>query len=222
MRNEPRISVSKLGEYLRATPRRRRSIVADQKNPKDFIVIWYREARQAVVECLLNDGDLDRLREAHLLLEDELAIVRDDSHHARRIQVSLEAIDAFADSMREHALTTLDLEPTPPIDEQMVLGGVRISVRPDFLVRTSRGVGAVFLYFNKSHPLSEVTGAYVAALIHKFVRDHLGDEGKADRSACQVIDVMQGEVYVAPKSFKNRLKDVEAACLEIAAVWPGA
>lgn len=222
MRKDPRISVAKLGEYMGAPPRRRRSIVVDQKRPKDYIVIWYKEARQAVVDCLLADGDLDRLRQAQILLEDELALVPKDSHAARRIRVSLDAIDAFSGSMVEHALTSLDVEPPPRVDQKMLLGGVHISVRPDLLVRTDKGVGAVFLYFNKTHRLGEEVGVSVAALIYKFVCDHLSDAGTADRAACQVIDVMHGEIYVAPKSFKKRLMDIEAACLEIAAVWPGA
>ena len=36
-RKAPRISVNKLGEYMTATPLRRRRIIQDQKRPKAFI-----------------------------------------------------------------------------------------------------------------------------------------------------------------------------------------
>ncbi len=38
VRDTPRISLNKLGEYMTASPSRRRSIVRDQKRPKDAIV----------------------------------------------------------------------------------------------------------------------------------------------------------------------------------------
>lgn len=47
-RSEPRKSANKLGEYMTATPSRRRRIIKDQKRPKDFIVPRYTEAQAAI------------------------------------------------------------------------------------------------------------------------------------------------------------------------------
>jgi hypothetical protein len=51
-REVPRISVNKLGEYMTATPLRRRRIIQDQKRPKDYIVPRYTEAQDAIVAYL--------------------------------------------------------------------------------------------------------------------------------------------------------------------------
>jgi hypothetical protein len=36
-----------------------------------------------------------------------------------------------------------------------------------------------------------------------------------------VIDLASGKVYPGVKSTKQRLKDVESACGQIASLWPG-
>lgn len=222
MRTTPRISVSKLGEYLTATPRRRRSIVADQKRPKDFVVIWYMEARKALVDCLLADLDPDILEAAVSALDDPLGSARPDSNDAARAQVSIDALDAFATKLLDSLdLAGLTIERGETYAERLAIAGVTVSVSPDFVVRSSKGVGALVLYFNKTNPLDENSGAYVASLLHQFVEERLGHVGVPDPGACRVIDVLNGKVYTAPKSYKRRRQDIEAACQEIAAVWAG-
>ena len=51
-RRAARISVNKLGEYMTATPLRRRRIVQDQKRPKGFILPRYNEAQDAITKYL--------------------------------------------------------------------------------------------------------------------------------------------------------------------------
>src|SRR5437764_14394224 len=63
-RVEPRISVNKLGEYMVAKAGRRRTIVSDQKHPKDFIVARYTAVYDAIARCLVNGGDPMVIREA--------------------------------------------------------------------------------------------------------------------------------------------------------------
>lgn len=60
-RPSPRISATKLGEYLTATASRRRKIVEDQKYPPPFQVARYTEAEKAIVEFLTTGRDAARL-----------------------------------------------------------------------------------------------------------------------------------------------------------------
>jgi hypothetical protein len=41
------------------------------------------------------------------------------------------------------------------------------------------------------------------------------------RSRVMVIDLASGKVYPGIKSIKQRIKDVESACGQIATLWPG-
>lgn len=58
MSEGPRISINKLGEYMTATPARRRQIVRDQKNPPAFKAARYKPARETIVSYL-EDGMAD-------------------------------------------------------------------------------------------------------------------------------------------------------------------
>jgi hypothetical protein len=54
MATEPRISLNKLGEYLTASPLRRKRIIQDQQDPKSFITTRYSDARDEIVDFLSN------------------------------------------------------------------------------------------------------------------------------------------------------------------------
>jgi hypothetical protein len=53
----------------------------------------------------------------------------------------------------------------------------------------------------------------------------LGQPGRATSAPewphCMVINLASGKVYPGVKSIKQRLKDVESACGQIASLWPG-
>jgi hypothetical protein len=81
-------------------------------------------------------------------------------------------------------------------------------------------VGALKLYFGKTFPLDEVSGAYVATVVHQFAATRLQSFGTAELKHCAVIDVFSKRVDFAPRAFTRRRKDIEAACEEIAIRWP--
>ncbi len=60
----PRISCAKLGEYMVASPTRRRRIIQDQKWPSDFIVPLYTEAHEVIAgfirRCAKNTSMIER------------------------------------------------------------------------------------------------------------------------------------------------------------------
>ena len=65
-RANPRMSLNKLGEYLTAAmPGRRRTIIKEQRKPKDFIVARYAQAEQAIKEYFTtHKPSTDQLRRA--------------------------------------------------------------------------------------------------------------------------------------------------------------
>jgi hypothetical protein len=62
---------------------------------------------------------------------------------------------------------------------------------------------------------------FVSALMNAFCKDHLWKDGAPFPAHCMVIDLASGKVYPGIKSIKQRIKDVESACGQIASLWPG-
>ena len=55
VRETPRVSVNKLGQYLTATPANRKRIIHGQKNPPDPQYLRYPEAAQAMISVTQGD-----------------------------------------------------------------------------------------------------------------------------------------------------------------------
>ena len=222
-RTHPRMSANKLGEYLTASPVRRRRIVKDQKHPPEFQVARYTEAQSAIAEFLVSGRTDDAI--LFRVLDRLQAASARSGWDAQRIQDCSQAIEAFMDFPEMallHRMNAVQGDPNPP---QLNIADVRISVRPEIILHGSDRlgsptVGAVKLYIGKSNPLTDESGLYVATILHQFVSEYCSESGKVDLQACAVFDVFGRRFYVAPRSFIRRRHDIEAACEEIARAWP--
>jgi len=106
--------------------------------------------------------------------------------------------------------------------QSIVVAGVEISIRPELILRKdARGgsvIGALKFYLPKTAPLNDISGQYLASLMHWYLEVEFPGES-ADPRHCFVYDVPSGEVWAGPRSFSRRRSDVEAACEEIASRW---
>jgi hypothetical protein len=107
----------------------------------------------------------------------------------------------------------------------LILNGVEISVRPEITLHSKSKsgeafVGGIKLHFPKTEPMDDEQASLVSALINAFCKDHLWKEGSPLATHCMVIDLASGKVYPGVKSIKQRLKEVESACGQIASLWP--
>lgn len=217
----PRISVNKLGEYMIASPLRRRRIAADQKRPREFIVTRYRDAVAAMVEFLAAGGNSDRII-TRAIADLEAKPVSTDFQLQDR-DLSVEALESFLDTVDQLDLSGLTVRAGDSDAAPLLIGGVSVSVRPDIVVtgqnRNGGTVGCVKLYLSKSFPLNEAAGAYIGAVLTRFTEGYLADDATADYRLCSVVDVFGQQVFTAPRAVQRRQNDIEAACEEIALLW---
>jgi len=221
-RMDPRISVNKLGEYLVATPVRRRRIVADQKRPSDFIVARYREATEAMVSFLQGGATDDAIIERAIV---ELARKPVSSEFQEQDRdLSIEALESFldmADAIIFDGLQCRRGDPNPP---HLMVAGVSVSVRPEIVLTGAaraggNALGLLKLYLVKSHPLTDEAGSYIGTVLQQYASQHLAGLGAVDYRLCQTLDIFAKKIHTAPRSFRRRQNDIEAACQEIARAW---
>ncbi len=143
----------------------------------------------------------------------------------RRIAANLDALESFLlmlDAVDLKGANTRLGDQSPP---RLTIHGVEISVRPE-VVLTAIGksnaplVGALKLHFPRTFSLTEDSAGYVSAILQEWSKTHLADEGAVNGSMCPVIDVGSHTVYPGVKATTARMKDVEAICQNIAALWP--
>ena len=225
----PRMSVNKLGEYLCASVRRRRTIIRDQKYRKPFGgVARYSDARAAIVRQIsASPGNYDTLNgTAKKLSQPHPFLAKWQNEH--RVSC-FKAITSF---MRSYPVDGLDFGLADPVmvagahnaSVAIKISGVSVSLRPDVYIRGLLGskdvVGLLKLHFSKDNPLSVEAGKYVATLLHLYAEESLASEKVvASRSQCIVLDVRHGALHTAPDCFKVRRQEIEAACEEISQRW---
>jgi hypothetical protein len=75
--------------------------------------------------------------------------------------------------------------------------------------------------YSKAKPVAGDWAAYSATVLHQFVEERLARGlTVAERRLCRFVDVFAGRVFEAPEAFKDRRKEIEAACWEIKQLWP--
>jgi hypothetical protein len=210
-REAPRISVNKLGEYVIARPQRRRAIIAEQKDPKNYVVPRYRAAQDAIVEYLVTRSERDLM-----VARRRLASAGPKSPwDAQRRKLCIEAIGAFIEVFDAVDLDDFVCTQGPRKPNPLVIRGVDVSVRPEVIIKDSKGMGGLKLYFGKNTRLGEA-GPYVATTVHQYLQG-IAEESPA--RLCLVIDVFARQVVTASSATRRLRGDVGAACGEIADRW---
>ena len=177
----------------------------------------YHDARTLIPRFLTGDLDEDAL----LAERGQLASDRSGTDWAAKDRrLSVLAIDRFLDLVDQIRLEGV-LRSGSEIPGVMQFGGVDVSVRPDVIVRSSSGgnrIGAIKLVFAKTVPVGEEAGAYISAALAEHLT-RICPDSVVNRAWCQVVDVMHGKVIGAPRTLRNRVADIEAACEEIGSSW---
>ena len=215
-RRYPRISLFPLAEYVFAPAGRRWKIVCDHADPPDQVVPLYRLTRNAA-RAFLRSGAQDR-RALDQAIADLETRESSSAWTERDLRYSAAALRHLANvrsvDFGERIVNTKGRG-------LMSIGGTIVSVNPAVAVYGRSGVGAVALHFGKSRVLREQEAAVAATILRCYVAEKLDvsmDSVPAD--LCQVVDVWRERSFVAPASYKQRLRRVGESCREIARLWP--
>lgn len=220
-RMNPRMSLNKLGEYLTATmPGRRRSIIREQREPKDFIVARYAQAEQAIKEYFTtHKPNTDQLRQA---IDSLSTLAHLEGWEGQTADLCTKALISFlniAEQVPTNGYTPVEGNNMVP---KLNVSGLDISVRPEVLLtdpETGAIVGGIKLYLGKTHPLSDDAMTIVSTVLYRYLAETLSDEAMVAPENCFVVDVFAGKVLNSPRTYKRNMQHVRAACNEIATLW---
>ncbi len=221
-RTSPRISVNKLGEYVVANALRRRAIIKDQKKPRTIYVARYGKAEAAIQDYIVAESP--RPEELAIIAREMLTAEHATSWQEETAELCAKALHSFikiADAIPVRGLARIKVSDNIP---KMNIADVAVSVRPEILLARPESpaeiIGAVKLYFSKSTPLHKGPAEFIASIVYRYIAECVSTEALADYKLCFVLDVFSGNIFVAPKSFKNHMKNAQTNCMEIAALWP--
>lgn len=219
VRERPRISGPKLGEYLDAGPGRRERLLLDQKFPPTFKVARYADAENAIRASLVSGvGVVARLRD----FADEL------SERTTTTEWTTVGKDCCVTAIREFARVVPNLPTAGSTfrvpDGRLMLNieGVTVSLHPIALSQRSvRGVvrrGAILAVFQKGEPMGEMAGRAAVELLRRgLTQTGVPEIYPGD---CVVVDVFRRRIFTATAQNRRVFANITSACREIAVRWP--
>lgn len=217
---KPRISVNKLAEYLEASPTRRKKIIQDAKYPKNFIVTRYADVRETITLYFQKGQDDSIIMDAIAKLEKKKP---ETEFQEQDIALSIESLEMLLDTDTS-TLEGLEVESYSDHNELVTISGVEISVNPDMVLKKKTGgktsIGTAKIHLSKSNYLSLESQKVVAALLHDYTQRHVAKEAESSNQKLNIsLDVFQQTIECSPAGFKLRMRNIEAACEEIALWW---
>jgi hypothetical protein len=218
----PSISVNKLAEFMTASPARQRQILKDRKYPTEYKGMYYKEAAESIAQVIASNlEDVAALGNQKLVLEQ---IVTDKIGTQRRIQSNIDALEGFETMLDKIELYGCAAELGAHAPQKLKFYGVEVSVRPEVILKrdgkSSQLIGAMKLHFPRQFPLNDVAAGFVSAVLQEWCRNCMADHGLPQGDFCAVVDVGSRSFFPGVKATAMRLKQVEAACQNIAALWP--
>lgn len=220
VRKKPRISVSKLAEYMTATPARRQTIIREQIVPLPYIAPTYREAQREIDRFL--EGGLANGSDFVEAISTIEASQGQTPHRETARRLNLDAMKSFHGMANQVPLSDFRVLPAARHPKSYIVGGITVSVRPSVFLRSLANadyIGCVKLNLTKSHTLDAKMAAYFGACLHWFLEQKLKSLGQPSHKAIFVLDIATGYVHSAPPAYKKRRADIEAACNEIRRGW---
>jgi len=227
LRPNPQVSANQMAEYLFATPTRRKSIIREARFPKTATVALYDHAREGLVKFLADDTRSLR----HLAAVADAMEKRHDRAGAsewtkRDSKLSIEALDTFQRAYNKYGLAKVECRAATGRQPLLDMWPTKVSVHLDVIARIHGPgrdkIGGAVLIFSKGEASSSARierSRIVAGLIYTFCTRFMAAQGEPDPSLCLSVDVLNGASHRPPGTFARRLKNVEDACDEIAALW---
>lgn len=225
MPGSPEISVNKLGEYLTTSnAARRRTIIRQQKNPPDAIVPRYRQAAEPIRAFLESGGS--QVEIIHTAITQLRTATAGSEWVANDNECTAQALETFLDVASVLPIGDVVYVPGEHAPPKLEMNGVKIRVRPDFLLRIRRRsrerIGALKIHYIKGDDkaLKEAGQQYVATLCHQWLLEN-GPRGvQVSREDCYSLDVFRRSLVRAPAAVLRRMNEVMVGCSDIALIWP--
>jgi len=208
-----KISLKGLAKFMTASAVAQRKILRDFKHPDpegSAQARYYKEARDRIAAFHRHQhGDGWLSQEAGTIASHALA-----STPATRVRLqnNARALRAY-----ERHFGGRQFEILPDVSLDLKYAGVRISVQPDLHVREQGREKIIKLEFSKKEPDGKAVRVIAQGLFEAASNAHLG----LSSGDVLYMDCVRGAAHKGARVGARMAKEIEAACQNIAALWPG-
>jgi hypothetical protein len=147
---------------------------------------------------------------------------------------ALRALETFERSLNALPIAGMNLT-LAPLQRATPIEGVKVSIQPTALIRVERRRGkplrgAIIVDTAKGQePKTDDAKAratagmiHAAYLLHELVANSIAaQDEKASTEHCLIFHSHRPELVCSPSNYRSQLRNVEAACRDIASAWDG-
>jgi len=208
-----KISVKGLAKFMTSTPANQRKVLRDYKHPDpegNVQRVYYKEARDAILSYHKHGHDKRWLTSKARQLADQGTLL--GGRAGKRFQHNARGLRGYA-----HYFADRRFELLAALRLQYSAAGVRISVTPDLHVVERRLEKVIKLEFSKEEPDPTVIRIINQAMFEAATAHGLD----VTSSGVLVLDVPRGHVHKGARMGSRMKRELEAACQNIATLWPG-
>lgn len=219
----PEITVRYLADYMPASERKKRTIVASCKYRPIAKLLQHKEARLTVASAL-RKGEKDPLT-LKAKAESIRSKLATDDFDALTNEVNADYVKQFSEVVASVTLPEAEIL-TGKSFSAFEIHGVKVRFSPNLILRRLTKTnklrrGALMLRYAKGKPLAPAVGGFQSAAIFGLLGDIQDEEGaEPEKSLCLTLDAVTGTLHIAPGAAASMYANMKAACQSIAERWP--
>jgi hypothetical protein len=206
------ITLKGLAKFMVASPAKQRKILRDFKYPQEEGIpqaLYYREARDFICAYYRNHHPKAWLGDKARQLR-ELAAASGGQTKAR-LNHNARSLEAYANHFSHRKFDVLEDLALP-----LIASGVRVKVTPDLHVREGSTERIIKLEFTRDEPVPQVIKIVSQAMYEAALKNN----HPLLSGGVLYMDVTRGTVHKGARAGSRIKAEIEAACQNIAALWP--
>ena len=220
----PKISINSLVEFSGSTDCRKRTIVKNQKNPPTFMVAYYRTARAAITKYVKEGFDYEHIVNAIQKLQARKVNPLSSDWSKADAENSIIALRRFVNLNFPKTVGKIHCSFSKETGGDCLFEGVVIRIAPDLImhweVNGVKYVGAVKFRISQTRWDHLSAGANAASLIAYYLKKYIATEDEVvDPAHCLFVDVMEDQIFQAPKDGTLVLSKLSDVCAEYVELW---
>ena len=209
-----KLSVAGLAKYMTSSPANQRKVLRDYKYPDEdqpiAMRMYYKDAVDRIHALHASNADSTWLVGQAKQLE---ALARSATGSTgTRLRNNARALDAYANYFTKKKYQVLS-----PARLRKQFGDVLVTVSPDLHVVERKQEKVLKFHFSKDAPSKESV-KIVSQLMYEAAADQLKN---LKSSSVLFVDVGRGEEHKGARAGARTLREIEAACKNIAGLWSG-
>jgi hypothetical protein len=222
----PKYLFKPLALYINSKSARQREILRQRKYPEEeFSLSTYHIELREVISQYLSHG-ADNTLIIHKRIQSLTQLAPSKIGTQRRTNANIDVLEWFLEMLDQ-----IDFKGGAPLfgkhnPPKLTIHNLPVNVHPDIVLRGDgpkgkKYIGALKLQLSKANAFDSDMAGYVSTILQEYCKIHLASDDEIIHAPYyRVIDVGSMKVFDGVKSVAQRLKDVDAACHNIVALWP--